>query len=132
MKHCPKCGLDKPKSEFTKCSRNADGLYYACRKCKGDRVNYRPAWDRKWRYGLENDDYERMLANQQGRCAICNKYRKLFVDHDHATGVVRALLCMQCNSAIGLFGEDPNVIMAAAAYLMTADDCALSLKGGNQ
>ncbi|MCZ2109389.1 MAG: endonuclease VII domain-containing protein [Dehalococcoidia bacterium] len=56
-------------------------------------------WLRK-RYGISLDTYEEMAADQQGRCLICDRVRKLVVDHDHITGAVRGLLCRTCNSQL--------------------------------
>jgi len=55
-------------------------------------------------------------------CAICGalrgaKNRRLHIDHDHRTGVVRGLLCSACNTAIGLLREDPALFAKALAYL---------------
>lgn len=82
---------------------------------------------RSWRYlrqyGITVEDYDRMLAAQGGGCAICGgtdpqRNRKWFcVDHDHETGVVRGLLCMNCNDGLGRFADDPAQLRAAAAYL---------------
>lgn len=76
------------------------------------------------RYGITPEDYDRMLAEQGGGCAICGvtepgETRRYFaVDHEHSdTGPVRGLLCGPCNRAIGLLGDDPDRIEAAAAYL---------------
>lgn len=71
----------------------------------------------KKHYGLSEQDYNEMLEKQKGQCAICGNYRKLVVDHCHNYGNVRSLLCSNCNSAIGLLGEDPITILAAAAYV---------------
>jgi hypothetical protein len=62
----------------------------------------------KHTYGITLDDYEKMLAKQEGRCAICRTDRpggsgKFHVDHDHKTGTVRGLLCMRCNHTLGAF-----------------------------
>lgn len=79
------------------------------------------------RYGMTRADYDAMLAAQDGRCAICRKVEthkdrrgnvtRLAIDHDHSTGAVRALLCHACNVALGSFGDDPDLIRAAAAYI---------------
>lgn len=71
----------------------------------------------KRNYNLTESDYNRILARQKGKCGICENYRKLVVDHCHKTGKVRGLLCSNCNSGIGLLGENPTFIRAAAAYV---------------
>lgn|SRR3990167_817816 len=93
---------------------------------------YREKHPYKWRaaqlqkrYGLTLDQYQQMAAHQHGRCAICDtvpqgkgkKSGTLHVDHDHATGVTRGLLCDRCNRAIGLFGDSSIVLTKAAMYL---------------
>lgn len=77
-----------------------------------------------YHYGMTMDDYDALLTKQGGRCAICRKppnpqgYRKrLCVDHEHATGRIRGLLCNQCNAGIGQFRDDPEVLRQAAAWL---------------
>lgn len=66
------------------------------------------------------EDYSTMYENQQGHCAICQRrpeYR-LLVDHDHATGLVRGLLCRQCNLGIGQFRDDAVSFLHAARYVL--------------
>lgn len=74
------------------------------------------------KYGITMDDYDAMLVAQGGRCAICPATRPggrgaWHVDHNHDTGDVRGLLCSNCNRGMGLLGDDPEVLRAAAAYL---------------
>lgn len=60
----------------------------------------------KKRYGVTAEQFERMVNEQGGACAICGTIptrRRLDVDHNHETGQVRGLLCMQCNTALGQF-----------------------------
>jgi hypothetical protein len=73
-------------------------------------------------YGLSVEDYDAMLERQGGVCAICKRKpeRPLFVDHCHATGKVRGLLCHGCNSALGFMCDDPRVTAAATEYLLRA------------
>ena len=78
------------------------------------------------KYGIEQEDYDRMFEEQGGLCAPCRKSetRKrngivvlLSIDHNHNTGKVRALLCTSCNQSIGKFMHDPDLLEAAAKYL---------------
>jgi hypothetical protein len=80
----------------------------------------------KTNFGLERGEYVRMLARQNGVCAICRrpetvmlhgKIKRLAVDHCHTTNVVRGLLCACCNLAIGYAGDDALRLRAAANYL---------------
>jgi Recombination endonuclease VII len=82
----------------------------------------------KWleRYGLSEADYNALFAEQDGKCAICGagpsgKWNILNVDHDHVTGQVRGLLCHRCNTALGLFRDDPVILAPAVAYLRGAN-----------
>ena len=59
-----------------------------------------------------------MLRNQGGVCAICQTAPAAHVDHDHATGAVRALLCFNCNGGLGQFKDDPTALRAAADYVL--------------
>lgn len=78
-------------------------------------------------YGLTVEQYDELLLKQNGRCAICQGTHHRFtraksdrpfcIDHDHETGAVRGLLCSHCNRGIGLLGDDPAVVEAAAQYL---------------
>jgi hypothetical protein len=86
-------------------------------------------------YGLTLEVYESMLAAQGAVCAICGNPpgtrggpgigRSLSVDHDHATGKVRGLLCHHCNVAIGYFREEPDLFDKARAYLATFRNLSL-------
>lgn len=58
-----------------------------------------------------------MLAAQGGLCAVCQEALAVHVDHDHATGAVRDLLCFNCNGGLGQFRDDPELLRAAAAYV---------------
>lgn len=72
-------------------------------------------------YGITEEDYQNRLQQQGGRCALCrklpNKKVRLSVDHDHATGRVRGLLCGRCNRGLGRFEWDVGVLRRLIAYV---------------
>lgn len=82
------------------------------------------------RYDLTLDDYEKMLKDQDGVCAICKKLethrcrskeaQPLSVDHDHTPGKIkpiRGLLCNGCNQGIQTFRDNTNLIQKAIEFL---------------
>jgi len=80
------------------------------------------AYERK--YGITEEDFQRMLAEQRGVCAICQRhqlYQRLAVDHDHRSKKVRGLLCVQCNRGLGRFFDSPYRLRRAAEYLEKAN-----------
>jgi len=80
----------------------------------------------KRNYQLTPDQFNEIWANQDGKCAICDVQLKprgrshdaAVVDHNHATGEVRGILCRACNHGIGNLKDDPKVLKAAAEYLI--------------
>lgn len=72
-------------------------------------------------FGMSADDVDAMLAAQGGACAICGtrpeREASLHVDHEHGSGRVRGILCLNCNQGIGKFGDDPAVLERAVEYL---------------
>lgn len=71
----------------------------------------------KHEYGITEEDFQRMLLEQEGRCALCCKPATLVVDHCHVTGMVRGLLCRRCNVALGTLGDNIDGLLRAIAYL---------------
>lgn len=73
-------------------------------------------------YGIDLEIYNQMFKNQKGLCAICNDPRSkqkydFSVDHQHSTGKIRELLCSNCNTGIGLFKEDVELLQKVIIYL---------------
>jgi hypothetical protein len=69
---------------------------------------------------ITHEQYLAKVAEQQGRCALCGKQpgaKGLAVDHDHASGIVRGLLCSKCNAGLGHFDDDPRRLKKALEYL---------------
>ncbi|KKL81777.1 hypothetical protein LCGC14_1991340 [marine sediment metagenome] len=84
-----------------------------------------PLWYRRKNlqrlYGITLEDYERMLKEQGGGCAICGVAPKKLshaVDHNHKTGKVRGILCHMCNRGLAFFRDKPERLTEAAAYLL--------------
>lgn len=88
--------------------------------------HYAPS--RRWahirkRYGLTEDGYADLLTSQGGVCAGCggppvkSGGPNFHVDHDHATGLVRGLLCGHCNHVLGMVKDDPDRLLNLVAYL---------------
>jgi hypothetical protein len=83
------------------------------------------------KYGLTLDDYEEMLAEQNGVCASCGTPptgKKLSIDHDHETGVIRGLLCQPCNTALGLLKDSSDCVASLLAYSLSHEDVLLAHK----
>lgn len=102
-----------------------DGGVSQCPKCQQDRGV--PAYMRNHglqrRYGISQEEYQQMFESQDGVCAICGGVedggRPLHVDHDHATGAIRGLLCRQCNHGLGNFQDQITLLENAKTYLAT-------------
>jgi Recombination endonuclease VII len=78
-------------------------------------------------YGLNTEEYNKLVELQKGLCKICNKlpdcYRKkLYVEHCHTTGKVRGLVCLKCNSVLGFAKDNLNVLKAAILYLEASQE----------
>lgn len=141
MKICTKCGNGKPLTEFGKAARMVDGLSTWCKECvrKDNNSRYhRHDEDRReahrWssrksqikRYGITVSQYEAMWNKQLGACKICgdsieshskDRHKVACIDHNHATGRVRGLLCWHCNIGLGKFFDSTERLAKAIAYL---------------
>ena len=101
---------------------------YVCLGCKRENCAKYRSKNRKTinlnnrvgRYEITIEDYENMFTLQNGCCAICGipiKKENCRIDHSHETGKVRGLLCISCNTGIGLMQDSPLVLMKAFEYL---------------
>lgn len=142
MKTCPQCQSAKPLAEFhvrksrggqpasrcKTCSREAQRTWrskqtdYDKRRYQIVKVETRERHLVR-KYGVTLADYDAMLAAQGGRCAVClttpetQRYGVFHVDHCHASGAVRGLLCRGCNNVLGVVNDDPAALARAIAYL---------------
>lgn len=73
----------------------------------------------KAKYGVTHSDVKHILIEQDNKCAICNDdiAHRHVIDHNHATGEVRGLLCFNCNASLGGFKDSPDVLQSAVSYL---------------
>ncbi|MEV0199299.1 endonuclease domain-containing protein [Nonomuraea sp. NPDC050691] len=127
-KYCPRCDDIKERAAFGRNRSSKDGLTAYCKPCHtrvmrenkiknhGSDRNYKL----KYRYGITEDDFGRMLAEQGGLCAICRVVPGTFVDHCHRTGRVRGVLCFNCNNGLGHF-DDNTMLLELAAYYLTGE-----------
>ena len=132
MKHCPVCKINKPLGNFWK-------NQYCCIDCQ--KIKQKQYWNSrtpkkrleqhiKYKYGLTPEEFLKMWNLQKGLCAICNsalpdlqvyddRRRGYAIDHNHDTGEVRGILCIHCNSLLGMSGDNPEILLKAVEYLTT-------------
>lgn len=124
--HCKQCDREYRHSPHLRAAQHASVQRY--RKRHAAAVRRREYARRRCRpHGLSLRDYERLLASQGGVCAICHGPetvltpsgvpRYFAIDHDHATGRVRGLLCVRCNRLLGVARDSTERLRAAIAYL---------------
>lgn len=105
----------KSKPEYRERRAELNKIQYA-----RNREKYRNFYLKK-KYSLTEQEYQQMYEAQDGLCAICgnppNSDGQLAVDHDHKSGLVRGLLCNDCNIGIGRLGDDVSRLESAVAYL---------------
>jgi hypothetical protein len=98
-----------------------------CKKCvQGDFKNRGYTLDRRLgQYGLTREAYQQLFEQQNGQCPVCEISLLdtiVHIDHDHATGKVRGLLCQDCNFGLGRFHDKIDVLQAAIDYLKGASN----------
>jgi len=131
-KTCTKCGATKDITEFYRRGgkQSPDTRHNHCKECTKKRVSATPSIVKreqalKRMYGITQQDYDVMLAEQNNQCAICGTTEPggrhtsnyFVVDHCHTTGKVRKLLCHHCNTALGLVGDNIDTLHKMIAYL---------------
>ena len=137
-KRCNGCKEILPVEKF---SKRLNGHQHLCKPCQSVyQKNYvrrkdpaaRAKANRKWRlgryFGITPEQYDQMLHEQNGVCAVCSQEEKvvnrktgkqspLSVDHCHSTGKIRSLLCNRCNVTLGRVSDDPTLLRRLANYV---------------
>lgn len=133
-KRCCSCKELKPADDFYSSRDLPDGLSRQCKPCKNHTnkkyfeknrskvTKYRRDWELKSKYNISLDTYEDLLRTQANCCKICKTPTAggsggFHVDHDHKTGIVRGLLCMNCNRALGHVQDDISILNNMISYL---------------
>lgn len=138
-KKCTQCGEYKPLTDFHRRFSSKDGRQSKCKPCNHESA---VQWQEKnaekatkvWKnkvgdsefllkrksrlYGISPDELQN-LYDSNSSCMICGTIPSngLHIDHDHSSGVVRGLLCMRCNTALGLFKDNAENLANAIEYL---------------
>lgn len=142
---CRRCGLAKPFAQFPKRSNRSSGRHGVCRDCHNHlkreayarlKAQSGTTWNEtpqarlskqldklRARYGVTLEQIRLIYQQQEGRCAVCERAleappaKNTQVDHDHETGLVRGLLCFNCNMGLGYFKDNATFLARAVAYL---------------
>lgn len=104
---------------------------YCSTKCKKNNAYYLR------KYGITNVQYKRLKEAQESACAICGDkgfvigknghHEKLAVDHNHVNGIVRGLLCHNCNRALGLLKDNVDLLKKAINYIIEDGEGATTI-----
>lgn len=142
MKICTGCKKELPLDNFS-FERRRQHYMAQCKSCKSEKARVwrknKPGYEQE-RYAKDKDKtrerhlirkygvtliaYQAMLDAQRGKCAICHapeveQFKGVFhVDHCHATGSVRGLLCRGCNHMLGVVRDDPEILTRAINYIL--------------
>jgi uncharacterized protein YlaI len=141
-KTCRICNKEKTKDSFSKHHTNKDKLSWMCKECTNKYYNKRRIKKGRSKhldyktntyeynrdahllltYGISLKEYNVILDKQDHCCAICGSHeslfkKKLYVDHDHNTNVIRGLLCESCNHGLGKFKDNTVILENAINYL---------------
>lgn len=136
---CSTCKQKLPTSEFYKSIERKQGIKAQCKQCYDKNRKDRYKTDepyrkkliqnsldskRKNQLGVSREQYKLLLESQNYCCAICqllldksSKRASGHLDHCHTTGKVRGILCLHCNTGLGMFRDDTDTLLSAIQYL---------------
>jgi hypothetical protein len=133
-RECTKCHRSQDVSEFYVVKgRRGDRIHPWCKECtrayNRDYTKRNPEANRlrarrsrvKAKYGITWQERDQMIAEQGGKCAICQEpftsTKTTHIDHCHGSKGVRGILCWPCNIGLGNYRDNPDRLRAAADYL---------------
>jgi len=117
------CGGRRPGGRCKECCKAHQRKYRAQLKATGKQQVRDKAYNLKYHFGITIEEYNRLFAEQGCKCPGCGatengvKDRAMPVDHDHATGEIRGILCTACNQALGHVYDNIERLEGLAAYL---------------
>ena len=125
QRRCPRCGQTKPLTDFVRNRSKSSGYGDYCKPCHNtiSRTNHEKhhgttrQFHLRRRYNLDSVSVEWLILQQDGVCAVCRTGEPEHVDHDHATGRVRGILCFNCNRGLAKFFDDPALLENAITYM---------------
>ena len=123
IKRCSKCKSIKRLEDFVDKHRKGVKILFGSCYCKDCRRSISRVNSLKSRGTIVNQVIiDKLILEQNNSCAICGVLeskcsKKLHVDHDHKTGIVRGLLCSRCNAMIGMAKDEIGILIEAISYL---------------
>ena len=131
MMLCKRCNEYLPKDYFGSDKSRISGKSIYCKACRARlakvqrklKPKEKSQYSRLRRYGISKERYQEMMEEQEGSCAICKTkepssiHQELYIDHDHLTGIVRGLLCRNCNLMLGFAKDNVSVLKGCIEYL---------------
>jgi Recombination endonuclease VII len=130
FKYCKVCASVRAKGWYQNNLESARERGKKAQKARRDQgldTETRRRRDYKNKYGITLEEWKVLYESQKGLCAICSRDLegiKVCTDHDHATGLVRGLLCTNCNQGLGYFSDNADTMIRGAHYLLGATKVA--------
>ena len=120
MKVCNTCDKELPDTCFHKRTYSSGnvGLQPKCKSCQSKKraTYYKPHQYMRTKFKLTEDQYNDLMKNEN--CQICNaELTKKCIDHCHSTNKIRGVLCNNCNTALGLVGDNTQILQSMIEYL---------------
>lgn len=127
MKQCCVCKEKKPLSTFGSHAARKDGKQTYCKDCSKEQQT---RWYYRRKFGITLEERDKMLSDQDHRCAICETPIEFeggrgsrtgvsaCVDHCHGKGYIRGVLCGYCNTGLGAFKDNTAFLENAIRYLI--------------